>query len=72
MLPADTVRLVVEGLVSIKQKPAVVTEEIKGRVLSDVIKQYVAERESLAGLQNRRWNSLVYLGCWLTFWEILG
>jgi hypothetical protein len=36
MLPADAARLIVEGLVPAKQKAAVVTADVKGRVLSEV------------------------------------
>lgn len=46
MLPADTARLVVEDIVPNKQKAAVVKAEVEGRLLSKVIKQYVAEKES--------------------------
>lgn len=46
MLPADTVRLIVEGIIPTKQKTAVVTAEVKGKLLTEVIKQYVADKES--------------------------
>ncbi|MDD2271116.1 MAG: site-specific integrase [Desulfuromonadaceae bacterium] len=42
MLPADIVRQVVEGIVPSRQKADVV----RGKLLSDVVKQYVAEKES--------------------------
>ena len=45
MLPDDTARLVVEGIIPTKQKASVVTAEVKGKLLTEVIKQYVADKE---------------------------